>query len=127
MREPPDQKRKTPPQHHPRQGQIRKQHHPNRSKALHSGQLPAYLPRRGSKSLQAVARQLRDDGLAPIGVRVSGGSFAEVALRDAEGAAVEGTLSDDRTSWTASQPLHYALMASRRSGCGPSPSRLRIA
>ena len=45
---------------------------------------------------------------APIGVAVSSGSFAEVALRDAQGAAVEGTLSDDHTHWTASQPLHYA-------------------
>ena len=45
---------------------------------------------------------------APIGVGVSSGSFAEVALRDAQGAAVEGTLSDDHTHWTASQPLHYA-------------------
>lgn len=48
--------------------------------------------------------------IAPIGVKVSSGSLAEVALRDAQGAAVEGTLSDDRTSWTASQPLHYAQM-----------------
>ena len=45
---------------------------------------------------------------APIGVRVSGGSFADVALRDAEGTAVEGALSDDRTRWTAAQPLRYA-------------------
>jgi lipoprotein-anchoring transpeptidase ErfK/SrfK len=46
--------------------------------------------------------------IAPIGVRVSSGTFAEVALRDAQGAAVEGTLSDDRTGWAASQPLKYA-------------------
>ena len=46
--------------------------------------------------------------IAPIGVQVSSGSFAEVALRDAQGAAVEGTLSDDHTSWAASQPLKYA-------------------
>ena len=45
---------------------------------------------------------------APIGVRVSGGSFADVTLRDAEGTTVEGALSDDRTRWTATQPLRYA-------------------
>lgn len=91
MREPPDQKRKTPPQHHPRQGQIRKQHHPYRSEALHSGQLPAYLPRRGSKSLQAVARQLRDDGLAPVRLR----TFAvQVAHRLSVGGRVN--LGDER-------------------------------
>jgi len=44
---------------------------------------------------------------APIAVRVSDGTFADVALHDAEGAAVEGALSDDRTRWTASQPLRY--------------------
>jgi lipoprotein-anchoring transpeptidase ErfK/SrfK len=44
---------------------------------------------------------------ASIGVRVSGGSFADVGLRDAEGTAVEGALSADRTTWTASQPLAY--------------------
>jgi lipoprotein-anchoring transpeptidase ErfK/SrfK len=45
---------------------------------------------------------------APISVRVSSGTFADVALRDAEGKAVEGTMSDDHTRWTASQPLKYA-------------------
>src|SRR5690349_18229020 len=44
---------------------------------------------------------------ASVGVRVAAGTFAEVGLRDADGTAVEGTLSDDRTHWTASQPLRY--------------------
>jgi len=44
---------------------------------------------------------------ASIAVRVSDGTFADVALHDAGGAAVEGALSDDRTRWTASQPLRY--------------------
>lgn len=44
---------------------------------------------------------------APIAVRVASGTFTDVALRDGEGTAVEGTLSADRTSWTASQPLGY--------------------
>jgi lipoprotein-anchoring transpeptidase ErfK/SrfK len=45
---------------------------------------------------------------APVSVHVSSGTFADVALRDAEGKAVEGTMSDDRRRWTASQPLKYA-------------------
>ena len=44
---------------------------------------------------------------APIAVRVASGTFADVALHDGEGTAVQGTLSDDRTSWAASQPLRY--------------------
>ena len=58
---------------------------------------------------------------APIGVRVSGGSFADVALRDAEGTAVEGALSDDRTRWTAAQPL--ALRRRPTRGRAPRPAR----
>ena len=45
---------------------------------------------------------------APIGVRVSSGSFADVDSARRAGHAVEGTLSDDRTRWTATQPLQYA-------------------
>jgi lipoprotein-anchoring transpeptidase ErfK/SrfK len=44
---------------------------------------------------------------APISVRVANGTFTDVALRDAQGKAVEGKLSDDRTSWTASDRLTY--------------------
>ena len=44
---------------------------------------------------------------APVSVRVAHGTFAEVALRDAAGDAVEGALSDDRTQWTASGRLAY--------------------
>ena len=45
---------------------------------------------------------------APVSVRVTSGTFADVALRDAQGKAVEGALSTDRTSWTASGRLKYA-------------------
>lgn len=45
---------------------------------------------------------------SPVGVRVATGSLGDdVALRDAEGTAVEGALSPDRTGWSASQPLRY--------------------
>ena len=58
----------------------------------------AYDPGRGAAGVNPTA---------PIAVRVSDGTFADVALHDAGGAAVEGALSDDRTRWTASQPLRY--------------------
>ena len=44
---------------------------------------------------------------APVSVRVATGTFGDVALRDGEGKAVEGSLSGDRTSWTASGRLKY--------------------
>jgi lipoprotein-anchoring transpeptidase ErfK/SrfK len=45
---------------------------------------------------------------APVSVKVATGTFTDVTLRDAEGKAVEGALSADRTSWTASGRLKYA-------------------
>ena len=44
---------------------------------------------------------------APVSVRVATGTFGDVTLRDGEGKAVEGSLSGDRTSWTASGRLKY--------------------
>jgi lipoprotein-anchoring transpeptidase ErfK/SrfK len=44
---------------------------------------------------------------APISVKVANGTFVEVGLHDAEGEAVEGALSADRTQWTASGRLAY--------------------
>jgi lipoprotein-anchoring transpeptidase ErfK/SrfK len=44
---------------------------------------------------------------APISVRVAHGTFVDVALRDGEGKAVDGTVSDDRTQWTSSGRLAY--------------------
>jgi lipoprotein-anchoring transpeptidase ErfK/SrfK len=44
---------------------------------------------------------------APVSVRVSGGTFADVALHDAQGKEVHGALSSDRTRWTASDRLAY--------------------
>jgi lipoprotein-anchoring transpeptidase ErfK/SrfK len=44
---------------------------------------------------------------ASITARVSSGTFADVALRDTKGKAVEGALSADRTSWTSSGRLAY--------------------
>jgi lipoprotein-anchoring transpeptidase ErfK/SrfK len=44
---------------------------------------------------------------APVSVRVANGTLNDVALRDAQGKTVEGTLADDRTSWTASGRLTY--------------------
>lgn len=44
---------------------------------------------------------------APVSVRVAHGTFADVTLRDPKGEAVEGSLSDDRTRWTASGRLAY--------------------
>ncbi len=44
---------------------------------------------------------------SPVSVRVTDGTLADVALRDAAGEAVEGALSDDRTRWTASDRLAY--------------------
>ena len=72
MRGPPDPKGKGPPQCHLRQGPNHCHQLTKRTQEGHPRQLPAYLPGPGSKSLQAVARQLRDDGTLPIGLRVFG-------------------------------------------------------
>ena len=45
---------------------------------------------------------------APVAVRSAGGTLDEVALRGPDGEPVTGTLNDDRTAWTASEPLDYA-------------------
>ena len=69
MRDRPPDQRKGPPQRQLRQGPIRKH---QLTKPTHKGQprqQVAYVPGRGPKSLQAVARQLRDDGLAPVKLR----------------------------------------------------------
>ena len=47
------------------------------------------------------------DPTAPISVRVAHGTFVDVALRDGAGEAVGGTVSEDRTQWTASGRLAY--------------------
>jgi lipoprotein-anchoring transpeptidase ErfK/SrfK len=43
----------------------------------------------------------------PVSVRVTGGALLQVALTNADGKAVAGTLSADRRSWTSSEPLGY--------------------
>ena len=67
MRVPPDRKRKGPPQRQLRQGpnhfnQLKKPTQKGRPR-----QPSVYVPRLG-----LLAKQLRDDGLAPIGLRVFG-------------------------------------------------------
>jgi lipoprotein-anchoring transpeptidase ErfK/SrfK len=44
---------------------------------------------------------------APVSVQVVHGTFADVALHDKAGKAVDGALSEDRTRWTASGRLAY--------------------
>src|SRR5689334_4475407 len=44
---------------------------------------------------------------SPVSVRVSGGTFVAVALHDGTGKAIAGTLSGDRTRWTAADRLTY--------------------
>ena len=58
----------------------------------------AYEPAIGARDVKPTAT---------VTTRVSGGTFAEVALRDAKGKAVEGALSDDRRSWTSSGRMAY--------------------
>ena len=58
----------------------------------------AFEPATGAKDVNPTAT---------ITTRVTSGTFADVALRDAKGKAVEGALSDDRTSWTSSGRLAY--------------------
>ncbi len=58
----------------------------------------AYEPTAGASALNPTS---------PVSVRVTDGTLADVALRDAEGEAVDGALSDDRTRWTASDRLAY--------------------
>ena len=43
----------------------------------------------------------------PVSVRVTGGALLQVALTNADGKAVAGTLSADRRSWTSAEPLGY--------------------
>ena len=44
---------------------------------------------------------------SPVSVSVSSGTFADVALHDGAGKAVQGALSADRRSWTSSDRLAY--------------------
>ncbi|MDQ4103884.1 MAG: Ig-like domain-containing protein [Actinomycetota bacterium] len=43
----------------------------------------------------------------PVSVRVTEGVLQHAALTNADGKAVAGTMSPDRTSWTATEPLGY--------------------
>ncbi|WP_435119070.1 L,D-transpeptidase [Amycolatopsis thermoflava] len=45
--------------------------------------------------------------LQPVTVKVAKGTLTEVKLTNAEGKAVEGKLSDDKTTWTSSETLGY--------------------
>ena len=73
MRAPPDLgERQGPPRRQLRQGPIRSNQLKKGTQTGQPRQPPEYVPVRGSKSLQAVARQLRDDGTLPIGLRVFG-------------------------------------------------------
>ena len=70
MRKPPDLGgRKGPPQCHLRQGPNHRHQLTKHTQAGRAPQDVVYFPRRGSKSLQAIARQLRDDGFAPVELR----------------------------------------------------------
>jgi len=44
---------------------------------------------------------------APITVSVAKGTIADISVTNPEGAAVNGTLSADKTSWTLGEPLGY--------------------
>jgi lipoprotein-anchoring transpeptidase ErfK/SrfK len=44
---------------------------------------------------------------APVSAQVEDGTFAEVGLHDSAGKAVAGTLVNNRTRWTTSEPLRY--------------------
>jgi hypothetical protein len=88
MREPPDQKRKTPPQHHPRQGQIRKVLPENDTDGVgRRTQAPAHLPGLGPKSsLHAAPAAALADPWLPVRDRI----FAfGVSHRLAVGASVK--------------------------------------
>ena len=58
---------------------------------------------------------------APVSVRVSNGTLNDVALRDAQGTTVDGALSDDRTSWTASGRADATGQTTR--GRAPRPAK----
>ncbi|WP_020419573.1 Ig-like domain-containing protein [Amycolatopsis sp. ATCC 39116] len=45
--------------------------------------------------------------LQPVTVKVAKGTLTEVKLTNADGKAVEGKLSDDKTTWTSSETLGY--------------------
>ncbi|MDQ0377756.1 L,D-transpeptidase [Amycolatopsis thermophila] len=45
--------------------------------------------------------------LQPVTVRVAQGTLTDVKLTNPDGKAVEGKLSDDKTSWTSSETLGY--------------------
>ncbi|WP_116101270.1 L,D-transpeptidase [Amycolatopsis thermalba] len=45
--------------------------------------------------------------LQPVTVKVAQGTLTEVKLTNADGKAVEGKLSDDKTTWTSSESLGY--------------------
>ena len=71
---------------------------------LSSGQSPAPLTQvsiePGDKAEDVKPTQ-------PASVSVTGGELREVALTNADGKAVAGTLSPDRRSWTSTEPLGY--------------------
>ncbi|MGH3826120.1 MAG: Ig-like domain-containing protein, partial [Pseudonocardiaceae bacterium] len=61
----------------------------------------------------------------PVAVRVTGGDLQQVALTNAEGKAVAGTLSEDRHSWLSTEPLGYGK-AYTWSGSAAGPDHLPV-
>src|SRR2546423_6658905 len=61
----------------------------------------------------------------PVSVRVTGGALQQVALTNADGKAVAGTLSADRRSWTSSEPLGYGKTYTW-SGSAAGPDHLSV-
>jgi lipoprotein-anchoring transpeptidase ErfK/SrfK len=61
----------------------------------------------------------------PVSVRVTGGVLLQVALTNLDGKAVAGTLSEDRRSWTSTEPLGYGRIYTW-SGTAAGPDRLSV-
>ena len=63
----------------------------------------------------------------PVTISVAKGTISELSVTNPEGAAVAGTLSADKTSWTLAEPLGYGrdLHRDRHRASAPtaSPSR----
>lgn len=61
----------------------------------------------------------------PVSVRVTGGALQQIALTNADGKAVAGTLSADRRSWTSAEPLGYGKTYTW-SGSAAGPDHLSV-
>jgi lipoprotein-anchoring transpeptidase ErfK/SrfK len=61
----------------------------------------------------------------PVSARVTGGELQRIALTNADGKTVAGTLSEDRRSWTSTEPLGYGKTYTW-SGTAAGPDRLSV-